>query len=49
MDSMVALCKKCDREIEHEVVDIKEGENCWLVITVKCTECGSVQEIHLYS
>lgn len=48
MDSMVIFCEKCNREVKHEVLEMKEGEDCWLVITVKCLECSRVHEIHLH-
>ena len=48
MDNMVVYCENCKREVNHLVEEIKEGESCWLVITVKCSECGRVHEIHLH-
>ena len=48
MDVNIVYCNKCKDETEHETVEMKEGENCWLVLIVKCCKCGSEQEIHLY-
>jgi uncharacterized Zn finger protein len=49
MDNMTVYCSDCKTEVEHEVVEMREGENCWLVITVKCSKCGKVHELNLYS
>jgi ribosomal protein L44E len=48
MDNMEVYCENCQRELKHEVLEMKEGETCWLVITVKCSECERVHEIQLY-
>ena len=48
MDNMEVYCENCERGVNHEVVEFKEGETCWLVITVKCSECGNVHEIYLH-
>jgi uncharacterized Zn finger protein len=49
MDSIVVFCDKCQKELRHDVVELKEGIDCWLEITVKCPECNKVHTIKLYS
>lgn len=48
MENMEVYCENCKREVNHEVLEMKEGETCWLVIIVKCSECGRVHELNLF-
>lgn len=48
MDSIDVYCDNCKKEVKHNVIKIKEGEDCWLSITVKCPECGKEHIINLY-
>lgn len=49
MERVYAFCEKCGRETEHEVVEFNEPSDCWISITARCSECGKVQEINIYS
>lgn len=49
MNEMEVYCENCKRETNHEVEEFHEGTDCWLVIEVKCSECGRKHTINLYS
>ena len=48
MDNMIIYCDNCNKEINHNVIEVKEGEESWLSIKVKCSECGNEHTINLY-
>lgn len=45
MEEMNLFCKNCNEMKVFMVEDIREGEDCWKVITVKCEDCGYTEEI----
>lgn len=48
MDNMNIYCNTCKKEVNHVVVEVKEGEESWITIKVKCSECGKEHTINLY-
>jgi ribosomal protein L44E len=48
MDNMNIYCNTCKKEVNHVVVEVKEGEESWISIKVKCSECGKEHTINLY-
>ena len=49
MNEFEMECHKCEKTNVMEVVEMKEGKDCWLEISLKCPECGHVNEIRLFS
>lgn len=48
MDNMNIYCNTCKKEVKHDVIEVKEGEESWISITVKCSECSKEHTINLY-
>lgn len=48
MDNMEVYCEECKIETHHDVLEMKEGTDCWLEIHVKCSKCGREHEINLF-
>lgn len=48
MDTIDAYCDECKTETNHDVLEIKEGVECWLEIHAKCSKCGREQQINLF-
>ena len=49
METNINFCEKCQKNTENEIINIQEGDDCWKVITVKCTKCGQVKEVKIYN
>lgn len=47
MDTRVEYCSNCKEKVVHEIIDMRDGEDCWMVVIVKCSKCGNEKEIHL--
>lgn len=45
MDEINLFCNNCNEMKIFSVMDIREGEDCWKVFTVKCEYCGYTEEI----
>ena len=41
MNTVGMECKECDKQVDCEIIEFHEGEDCWMVFTVKCPECGA--------
>jgi uncharacterized Zn finger protein len=47
MNSVVMECEYCKKTVEFEIIDIREGEDCWMVVITRCPECGVISEIKM--
>lgn len=41
-------CDVCNKIVECETIEVKEGQDCWLEIKVKCKECGNEMVKKIY-
>lgn len=47
MNSVRMECKNCEKIVDCEIIEMHEGEHCWMVFVFKCPECGNVMEIKM--
>ena len=47
MNSVGIECKECRRNVDGEIIEMHEGEDCWMVFIVRCPECGDIMEIKM--
>lgn len=48
MNSMFIFCDECGKKQEFIIIDMQEGDDCWKVVKLECSECGMKKEIKLY-
>ena len=48
MNTVGMECKECNKQVVCEIIEIHEGEDCWMVFTVKCPECGAIMEFKMF-
>ena len=49
METVEAFCDKCNIQTIHEVTDMREGIDCWMIVVLECTKCGHTQEVKMNS
>ena len=45
---MFIFCEECQKEKEFFIIDMKEGDDCWQLVTLECSDCGKTKVIKLY-
>lgn len=49
MNFVKTQCDNCSMETVHDVIEMKEGEDCWFIMIIQCSECGKEREVKVYS
>ena len=47
MNSVGMECHECEKNVDCEIIEMHEGEDCWMVFIVRCPECGHIMEIKM--